>query len=189
LAALLRTGILAFARVLNLMVRKNRAYEDCAIARSVDLIGEWGSILILREAFRGVSRFDDLQNALGISRNLLTVRLKKLVDRGVLKREPISTGAKRLGYLLTPMGEDLFATMLSMRQWGERWLFAPGCSPDQLLDSEEKKIIPEIRVRSASGKLLAYTDITVRQRTSRPQAIKPRKSVKSGKRRSSDARG
>ncbi len=171
------------------MQRKSLAAEDCSIARAVDLIGEWGSLLILREAFRGVTRFDDLQKALDISRNLLTSRLKKLVDRGVLERRPVCSGAKRLAYVLTPMGADLFVTMISIRQWGERWLFAPGCTPDQLLDTEQKKIIPKIRVRSASGKMLAFTDVTVRQKASRPPARAARKLADAKKRRSPPARG
>jgi DNA-binding HxlR family transcriptional regulator len=157
------------------MERKNRALEECAIARALDLIGEWGSLLILREVFRGVTRFDDLQKAISISRNLLTSRLNKLVDRGVLERRPVHREAKRLAYVLTPMGADLFVTLLAIRQWGEKWLFAPGCIPDQLLDADQKKIIPKIRVRSASGKTLAFTDVVVRQKTSRPRTHSERK--------------
>src|SRR6266481_3539057 len=71
------------------MQRKSWADANCPMARSVDLIGEWGSLLILREAFGGVRRFDDFQKQIGISRNLLTTRLKKLVDGGVLERRPV----------------------------------------------------------------------------------------------------
>src|SRR5260221_58365 len=83
------------------MQRKSWADANCPMARSVDLIGEWGSLLILREAFGGVRRFDDFQKQIGISRNLLTTRLKKLVDGGVLERRPVHSDAKRHEYVLT----------------------------------------------------------------------------------------
>src|SRR5258708_10792517 len=88
------------------MQRKSWAEANCPMARSVDLIGEWGSLLILREAFGGVRRFDDFQKQIGISRNLLTTRLKKLVDGGVLERRPVHSDAKRHEYVLTEKGED-----------------------------------------------------------------------------------
>jgi len=75
------------------MEKKSWANADCPIARAVDLLGEWGSLLIVREAFGGTTRFDAFQKRLGISRNLLTTRLNKLVDGGVLKRRPIATDA------------------------------------------------------------------------------------------------
>src|SRR5256886_16964527 len=95
------------------MQRKSWADANCPMARSVDLIGEWGGLLILREAFGGVRRFDDFQKRIGISRNLLTPRLKKLVDGGVLERRPGHSDAKRHGYVLTEIAEDLFATIIA----------------------------------------------------------------------------
>ena len=68
------------------------------MARSIDLIGEWGSLMILREAFGGTTRFDDFQKQLGISRNLLSTRLKKLVDGGILERRPISADGRHSPY-------------------------------------------------------------------------------------------
>ena len=98
------------------MEKKSWANADCPIARAVDLLGEWGSLLIVREAFGGTTRFDAFQKRLGISRNLLTTRLNKLVDGGVLKRRPIATDAKRQEYVLTEMGEDLLTLVVAMRQ-------------------------------------------------------------------------
>jgi DNA-binding HxlR family transcriptional regulator len=123
----------------------------------------------LREVFRGASRFDELQGSLDISRNLLTSRLKKLVDGGVLDRKPIYSEAKRLGYFLTPMGADLFATLVAIRQWGDRWLFEPGCTPADVIDSKKKKVLPRMRVRSADGEALSVQDISYRMRENRPR--------------------
>jgi len=99
------------------MQRTVWADANCPMARAIDLIGEWGSLLILREAFAGVRRFDDFEQRLQMSRNLLTARLKKLVAGGVMTRQPVAENAKRLEYVLTPMGEDLATTIVSLRQW------------------------------------------------------------------------
>lgn len=141
------------------MQRKVWAHANCPMARAVDLIGEWGSLLILREAFGGVRRFDDFQERLQMSRNLLTARLKKLVKGGVMTRQPIAENAKRLEYVLTPMGEDLATTIVALRQWGDRWLFAPKPHPADMVDAVDGTVIPRLEVRSASGRVVPPTDI------------------------------
>ena len=98
------------------MQRKSWASAECPMARSVDAIGDWGSLMILREAFGGATRFDDFQKQLDMSRNLLTARLKKLVACGILARKPIAEEARRHEYVLTEMGEDLLATIIALRQ-------------------------------------------------------------------------
>lgn len=129
------------------------------MARAVDLIGEWGSILILREAFAGVRRFDDFQENLQMSRNLLTTRLKKLVEGGVLTRQPISENAKRLEYVLTPMGLDLVTTLVALRQWSQRWLFADGQPPASLIDLQDGSAIAPLQIHSVTGRVVAPTEI------------------------------
>lgn len=141
------------------MQRKVWADANCPMARAVDLIGEWGSLLILREAFGGVRRFDDFQQRLQMSRNLLTARLKKLVEGGVLARQPIAENAKRLEYVLTPMGEDLATTIVALRQWGDRWLFAPNPHPADMVDVADGTVIAPLEVRSASGRVVPHADI------------------------------
>ena len=134
------------------------------MARSVDLVGEWGSLLILREAFGGVSRFDDFQKRIGISRNLLTTRLKKLVDGGVLERRPLHSDAKRHEYVLTEKGEDLFATVVALRQWGDRWLFPKTGHPADMLDGRDQSPIARIEVRSERGRKLTLADLVLEAR-------------------------
>lgn len=141
------------------MQRKVWAHANCPMARAVDLIGEWGSLLILREAFGGVRRFDDFQERLQMSRNLLTARLKKLVKGGVMTRQPIAENAKRLEYVLTPMGEDLATTIVALRQWGDRWLFAPDPHPADMVDVVDGTVLPPLKVRSASGRAVPPADI------------------------------
>ena len=144
------------------MQRKVWAEVDCPMARAVDLIGEWGSLLILREAFGGVRRFDDFQERLDMSRNLLTARLKKLVAGGVLARQPVTETARRLEYVLTPMGEDLLATIVALRQWGDRWLFAPEPHPADMVDAVDGSVLARIEVRSSKGRAVALADLKLK---------------------------
>jgi DNA-binding HxlR family transcriptional regulator len=146
------------------MEKKSWANADCPIARAVDLLGEWGSLLIVREAFGGTTRFDAFQKRLGISRNLLTTRLNKLVDGGVLKRRPIATDAKRQEYVLTEMGEDLLTLVVAMRQWGDRWLFTPDTVPADLIDRRDGALVSPLEVRSATGRPLTLADIRLKRR-------------------------
>lgn len=87
--------------------------------------GDWGRLMILREAFAGTIRFNDFQKQLDMSSNLLTARLKKLVDRGVLELGPVAQEGRPHEYVLTEMGEDLLTNIVALRQWGDRWLFLP----------------------------------------------------------------
>lgn len=93
----------------------------CSIARTLDVIGEPWSPLILRDVWAGVHRFDHIQADLGISRKVLTERLNHLVDQGVLERQPYDT-RPRYEYHLTPKGTDLVETLMVMARWGDRWL-------------------------------------------------------------------
>ena len=104
------------------------SFEDmtCSVAQCLDVVGEWWSLLIVRDAFLGVTRFDDFQARLGISRNILTQRLNRLVDNGVLKRVPYSDHPPRSEYRLTEKGRDLWHVVTAMRQWGDRWAAPAG---------------------------------------------------------------
>jgi len=144
------------------MQRKSWASAKCPMARSVDVIGDWGSLLILREAFGGTTRFDDFQKKLDISRNLLTARLKKLVARGIFKRRPIAEEARRHEYVLTEMGEDLLPMIIALRQWGDRWLFRPLPAPYGMFDTVDGTELEEIKVRSSRGREIRRIDIRLR---------------------------
>ncbi|MBW8813626.1 MAG: helix-turn-helix transcriptional regulator [Caulobacterales bacterium] len=133
------------------------------MARSIDLIGEWGSLMILREAFGGTTRFDDFQKQLGISRNLLSTRLKKLVDGGILQRQPISADGRRQEYVLTPMGEDFVTVIVALRQWGDRWLFAPNPHPADMYDAVDGSKIARLEARSEKGRLIGREDLQLRR--------------------------
>ena len=102
------------------MERKSFASLDCSIAQCLEVVGEWWSLLIVRDAFLGVHRFDDYQRRLGISRNVLRQRLTHLVEAGILEKVPYSTRPPRSEYHLTDKGTDLWPVLTAMRQWGDR---------------------------------------------------------------------
>lgn len=95
----------------------------CPVARSLDRVGEWWSILILRDAFQGLSRFDEFQQSLGISPTLLTRRLKDLVAHGILYKQRYQTRPARYRYLLTERGNDFLPVLVALSQWGNGHLF------------------------------------------------------------------
>jgi DNA-binding HxlR family transcriptional regulator len=101
---------------------------NCSIAQCLEVVGEWWTMLIVRDALFGVSRFDDFQARLGISRNVLNQRLGHLVDHGVLERVRYQDRPPRDDYRLTAKGRDLWTVATAMRQWGDRWA-APNGPP------------------------------------------------------------
>src|SRR4051812_9385187 len=110
------------------MQRTSFETMNCSVAQCLEVIGEWWTMLIVRDAFLGVRRFDDFQARLGISRNILNVRLTGLVDAGVLERVPYQERPVRHEYRLTDKGRDLWPVLTAMREWGDIWA-APDGAP------------------------------------------------------------
>jgi DNA-binding HxlR family transcriptional regulator len=106
---------------------------QCSIARALDLVGEWWTPLILRDVFRGMRRFEEIQTSLGIARNVLSDRLTTLVDGGVLERRQYQDHPARYEYRLTDMGRDYYQVLLALKQWGDRWLTGGGGPPVTLI--------------------------------------------------------
>ncbi len=104
------------------MRRTSFAKWPCSIARTMDLLGDWWTPLVLREAFYGIRRFDEFQESLGIARNTLTERLRRLVDEGLLEKRCYQTLPVRYDYVLTEKGCDFFGVLAAMSRWGDRWL-------------------------------------------------------------------
>lgn len=104
------------------MRRTSFANWPCSIARTMDLLGDWWTPLVLREAFYGIKRFDAFQQELGIARNTLTDRLRRLVDEGLLEKRAYQSEPVRYDYVLTEKGRDFFGVLAVMNSWGNRWL-------------------------------------------------------------------
>jgi DNA-binding HxlR family transcriptional regulator len=132
------------------MQRKSFGAMPCPIARSLERVGEWWSILILRDALRGLTRFDQFQRNLGIAPNMLARRLSALVDAGLLERRRYSARPARYEYLLTNRGRDFRPVLLSLMAWGNRH-FAPEGARVVLADEATGAIVDPILVDRATG--------------------------------------
>ncbi|MFI6873481.1 winged helix-turn-helix transcriptional regulator [Streptomyces sp. NPDC050400] len=111
------------------MRRTSFADWPCSIARTMDLLGDWWTPLVLREAFYGITRFDGFQQELGIARTTLAERLRRLVDEGLMEKRAYETAPVRHDYVLTEKGRDFFGVLAAMNAWGNRWLSGDEGSP------------------------------------------------------------
>ncbi|MBF6034557.1 helix-turn-helix transcriptional regulator [Pseudomonas sp. P155] len=134
------------------------AQSECPVARTLEAIGDRWVLMIIRDAFDDVRRFSEFQKRLGLAKNILTVKLKRLVELGVFDLQPASDGTAYKEYVLTEMGRAVFPIVISMRQWGERYLFSKGESYSVLLDNEHAEPVETIAVRSGAGKVLSPAD-------------------------------
>lgn len=126
----------------------------CPVARSVDLIGDRWSLLVVRDAFDGLRRFGDFQRSLGVARNILADRLRKLVDAGVLEMQAASDGTSYQEYVLTAKGQSLFPIVVALRQWGEQHLFKRGERHSVLVDKRSGKPILRMVPQAHDGAAL-----------------------------------
>lgn len=99
----------------------NLAEMNCSIARSLDVVGEWWTLLILRDVFQGVRRFDDIQASLGMARSVLTARLRRLTEHGVLDKHAYNEHPPRYEYVPTEKGRALFPVIVALIHWGDTW--------------------------------------------------------------------
>ncbi|MFD0360742.1 winged helix-turn-helix transcriptional regulator [Nocardia sp. GCM10030253] len=113
---------------------RRTSFEDmnCSIAQCLEVVGEWWTLLIVRDALMGVTRFDDFRERLGIARNVLTQRLEHLVAHDIMVKVPYQENPIRYDYRLTPKGRSLWLVLTAMRQWGDEWA-APDGPPVQSL--------------------------------------------------------
>ena len=141
------------------MRRKSFKDDLCPAARSLDSVGEWWSLLIVRNALFGMRRFSDFQDDLGLAKNILSARLKKLVARGIMEQVPASDGSAYQEYVLTKKGRDLLPVIVALRQWGENYLFSRGEKSLQILDKVTRKPLRRLNVQNATGEALTANDL------------------------------
>jgi DNA-binding HxlR family transcriptional regulator len=107
-----------------------RDYDlDCSIARTLELIGERWSLLVIRDVFLGNRRFDEIQSSLGVARNVLASRLTRLLDEGILEKRPYQERPLRYEYFLTEKGLDLWPTLVTLMAYGDKYMLAAGQEP------------------------------------------------------------
>lgn len=152
------------------MVKRTSFEKDgCPIARSLEALGDWWSLLIIREAVFGVVRFGEFQKKLGLAKNILAARLRTLVDHGILATAPASDGTAYQEYVLTPKGRGVFPVLVALRQWSEQFDERPGEIASILVDREKGKPVRKLELYSQDGRLLGFGDTVVRPRPATPR--------------------
>lgn len=151
------------------MTRASFAEMNCSVARTLEVVGERWTLLILRDAFNGIRRFDDFQKSLGIARNVLADRLAKLVDHGVLERRRYEEHPPRDEYRLTAKGRALFDVLVAMVHWGDIWE-SGGTEPPVTITHEDcGEVIHAVPSCSHCGRPL--TPWNVRSRSVTPVVV------------------
>lgn len=142
------------------MERKSFADMHCSVAQCLEVVGEWWSMLIVRDAFLGVTRFDQFQGRLGISRNILHQRLQHLVAAGILDKVPYQEHPPRYEYRLTDKGRDLWPVLTALRQWGDRHA-APQGPPVQVVHKGCGRVADAVMVCAECGEPMGPRDVQV----------------------------
>jgi DNA-binding HxlR family transcriptional regulator len=140
--------------------RKSLDGSICFIARSLDQVGEWWSLMIIRDLFVGNRRFGELLESLGVARNILSVRLKRLVSCGIVQLRPAADGPHQ-EYELTAKGRGLFVTLVALEQWGRRWVDPESDVPYVYVERATGQEIAPVEVRSRDGRKLSSGDLAV----------------------------
>jgi len=140
------------------------AVVACGLPQALEVVGERWSFMILRAAFNGVIHFEEFLSELGIARNILSNRLAKLVDNGILKRGPCQADRRKIEYRLTEKGLDLLPALLALKQWGEKYTLGEPSNP-VLVDAQDWLPIGPMTIRAHDGRELSYPDLRWQDRT------------------------
>ena len=135
-----------------------REVVECGLPSALEVMGERWSFMILRASFNGIRHFEDFQAQLGIARNILSNRLQRLVENGILKREPCPEDRRKIEYRLTTKGIDLLPTLIALRQWGEKYGTKVPSSP-VIVDVRDRLPIARVRLHAADDRPLTYDDL------------------------------
>ena len=169
------------------------ANAQCSMARAMEVVGDRWSILILREAYYGTRRFDEFAYYIGVAPNILSNRLKRFVDAGIMMREPLPEHSSRYDYVLTEKGRDFFPAYLALKKWGDDWLAEPEGPQVVFRERDARRAIEYPKLLAADGKPLRLEDVEVvagsgavafnrkrfgAERAPAPQPARPRRSRK-----------
>jgi DNA-binding HxlR family transcriptional regulator len=148
--------------------RTSHRQAGCPVARPLDAIGDWWSLLIVRDAFDGLRRFGEFQKNLGLAKNVLSARLRNLVEHGIMDTIPASDGSAYQEYVLTEKGRGLFPLLVALRQWGEDFFFSPDEAHVLLLDRKRRMPARRLELRAQDGRVLGPEDTLVSPATAQP---------------------
>ena len=146
-----------------------RELSACGLPEALEVMGERWAFMILRASFNGLHHFEEFLNELGIARNILSNRLTKLVENGILDREPHPEDRRRIEYRLTAKGKDLLPAMLALRQWGQKY-GSETIAPDPVLvDARDHMPVGPIAILAHDGRMLGGEDLTMIARADLPE--------------------
>ncbi len=153
---------------------------DCGVAQALDVVGDWWTLLIVREAMFGTRHFADFERQLGIAKNILTNRLRHLTDHEILERRETDDG--RVEYRLTERGRDLWPILTALREWGDKWIYGRGKEPLVFVERASGRRIQGLALLGADGDPISNRDIVARPGKQAPESIK-RRFAEAGRRR------
>ena len=132
---------------------------NCGVGQALEAFGDWWSLLIIRDAFFGLTRFRQFERSLGIAKNILTDRLDHLVEHGIFERIDIGEVGQRCEYRLTAKGEALVTVLTALREWSDDWIFGRGNEPLIVTDRRTGKRISKLKLRDAQGREISTRNL------------------------------
>ena len=132
---------------------------NCGIGQGLEALGDWWTLLIVRDAFFGVRRFGDFERSLGIAKNILTVRLQHLVDHEIFARVDVGSEGQRFEYRLTQKGQALLPILTALREWSDEWVFGRGNEPVIVQDRRTGRRVAKLRITDADGQPLSSREL------------------------------
>ena len=141
------------------MKRKSLSEDKCPVARNLDIIGDWWTLLIVRDALAGLTRFNDFRRSLGAAKTSLSTRLKTLVAEGIFEVRPASDGSTYQEYVLTSKGRALAPVLIGLEQWGAAHAFKPGEPISAFVEKKTRRPLKKIELKSSDGRILRASDI------------------------------
>jgi DNA-binding HxlR family transcriptional regulator len=141
------------------MGRKRFDDMNCGVAQALEALGDWWTLLIVRDAFFGARRFGEFERSLGIAKNILSARLQHLVEHGIFERIDVGSSGERFEYHLTKKGEALLTVLTALREWSDEWVFGRGGEPLIVRERKTGHRVPRLRVVNRDGVALAPGDL------------------------------
>jgi DNA-binding HxlR family transcriptional regulator len=149
--------------------RKSLENERCTVARGLDVVGDWWTLLIVRDALAGVTRFNDFQRSLGAAKNILSSRLKSLVEQGLFEIRPAKDGGPYQEYVLTEKGKALVPVLVALSQWSSDYVFSRREIPSAPVDRRKRRPLNRISLRASDGRRLRNEDVEFLSGLHRPE--------------------
>jgi DNA-binding HxlR family transcriptional regulator len=141
------------------MGRKRFDEMNCGVAQALEAIGDWWTLLIVRDAFFGARRFGEFERSLGIAKNILSARLQRLVDHGIFERIDVGNAGERFEYRLTEKGEALLTVLTALREWSDEWVYGRGSEPLIVRERKTGRRVKRLRITDRDGAPLMRKDL------------------------------